>query len=181
MKANLLFAVLVLFTSSLFSQNKRFSINTNLLNLAVSGPSASLSFQYTPKLALQVYGSYGNFNRYLPSSDYQFKTGIIDVKYSALKWLYVGPYLRYIDKRVQREGFVDNTGFFSISERDFHGKGISSGLLLGLQIPDTRFVNVEVFGGGGVGTYVWQRDYSRREKQGAFLDARLGILVGLKF
>lgn len=181
MKAKVLFAVLVLVSSSLLSQDKRFSINTNLLNLAVSGPSASLGFQYSPKLALQIYGSYGNFNRYLPSSNYQFKTAIIDVKYSAVKWLYLGSYLRYIDKRVQREGFVDNTGFFSISDRDFHGKGISSGLLLGLQIPETRFVNVEIFGGGGVGTYVWQIDYSGGQKQSAFLDARVGILVGLKF
>ncbi|WP_207532950.1 DUF3575 domain-containing protein [Desertivirga arenae] len=181
MKVTFLLALFIGLTSSLFSQNKRFSLSTNLLNLAVSGPSASLSYQYTPKLAFQVYGSTGNFNKYLPSSDYQFKTAILDVKYSPLDRLYVGPYLRYIDKRVQREGYVDHTGFISVSERDFHGKGISSGLLLGFKIPDTRFVNVEIFGGGGIGTFVRQRDYSGQEKQSAFLDGRVGILAGLKF
>lgn len=180
MKTNILITILVCLSISVFSQNKRFSVSTNLLNLAVSGPSASLSYQYTPKLAFQVYGSSGNFNKYLHNSQYQFKTAILDVKYFLFEELYVGPYIRYIDKKVQRDGYVDRTGFISISARDFHGKGISSGLLLGFQMADSRYLNFEVFGGAGYGKYIFERDYSGKEKQQGFIDGRVGMLVGLK-
>ncbi|WP_431844444.1 DUF3575 domain-containing protein [Pedobacter superstes] len=85
MKTNILLTILLCLSISVFSQIKRFSVSTNLLNLAVSGPSASLSYQYAPKLAFQVYGSSGNFNKYLHSSQYQFKTAILDINTFYLK------------------------------------------------------------------------------------------------
>lgn len=187
MKINIIFLLVVVGLShSAFSRNKRFSLNTNLLNLAISGPSLSLSYLYTPKLTFQVYGSSGSFDKYLlTTSQYRFKTAIFDVKYSIVQGffegLYAGPYLRYIDKKIKREGYVHNTGFVSISSRDFHGEGISTGLSLGFQIQDTRFINLEMFGGAGYGKFFSQRDYSGHEKQKGFLDGRVGILVGLKF
>ncbi len=182
MKANILLAVFIGLSLAAFSQNKKFSISTNLLNLVVSGPSLSLSYLYTPALSLQVYGSTGNFL----NSQHRFKTAIFDVKYSVfkgglLKEFYTGPYLRYIDKKIKREGYIDNSGFVSTRSRDFHGKGISSGLLLGFQMQNTRLVNLEIFGGAGYGKYIYEKDYSGIEKQKGFIDGRVGILLGLKF
>ncbi len=185
MKINILLAVLIGLSLSAFSQNKKFSISTNLLNLAVSGPSLSLSYLYSPKLSFQVYASTGSFDKYLVNTQYRFKTAIFDVKHlvvqGVFKGLYAGPYVRYIEKEIRKEGYVDKTGFVSISSRDFHGKGISSGLSLGFQIQNTRLVNLEMFGGAGYGKYISQRDYSGDEKQNGFIDGRVGILVGLKF
>ena len=162
------------------SQDKRFSLSTNVLNLAAEGPSLSLSYQYSPKLAFQVYVSSGNFDRYLSSGEYQFKTAVLDTKFFVGQQFYAGPYFRYIDKRVKREGFVDHTGFIGQSERDFHGHGMSAGVLLGWKVYGSRALDIETFAGTGYGKFLWQKDYSGQNKKTGFIDGRVGLLVGLK-
>ncbi|MBC8053147.1 MAG: DUF3575 domain-containing protein [Sphingobacteriaceae bacterium] len=163
-----------------YSQDQKVAISTNVLNFVVGGPSLAISYRQSPKWGFQLYGSYGRFN-YLPSSEtYNFKTGIIDLRYSLYEFLYVGPYLRYIEKEVKREGYIHPTGFFSIGSRDFRGKGISSGLVLGLVLPDSEWLNVEAFAGAGYGLFLSQKDYSGDDKRKDFYDVRIGLLFGLK-
>jgi hypothetical protein len=184
MKNNLLLFLGFLFTAATVSgQAQRFAISTNLFNIILSGPSLAVSYHKSQRLSFQLYGAYGRFG-YFSDEDprYEFKTGILDLRYTVIKHVYLASYLRYIDKFVRRDGYVDRTGFFSVSERDFHGKGISGGLLFGLNLADlSKRVNLEAFAGGGVGKFISQRDYANNEPTDLFLDARLGLLLGLKF
>ncbi|MEJ6980659.1 DUF3575 domain-containing protein [Pedobacter sp. P351] len=176
-----LFLIGLFFAYSAYPQDKKFTISTNLLNLAVAGPSLALNYKQNSRLSFQLYGSAGDF-RYLPfNQTYSFKTGILDLKYTVFEFLYVGTYLRYIEKQVKREGYVDNTGFVSISSRDFQGKGLSSGLLLGVTMVESRFFNLETFAGAGYGRFISQKDISNNEKQNGFVDGRIGLLAGFKF
>ena len=86
-----------------------------------------------------------------------------------------------IEKEVKREGYVDNTGFFSINSRDFQGKGLSSGLLLGIIVMDTPRFKLETFAGAGYGKFLSQKDSFNNEDQNGFVDGRAGLLAGLKF
>lgn len=173
--------IFLLFAYSAYAQDKRITISTNLLNLAVAGPSLAINYKQSPRLNFQLYGSTGDF-RYLPfNQTYSFKTGILDLKYTVFDILYVGTYLRYIEKEVKREGYVDNTGFVSISSRDFQGKGLSSGVLLGITMLDTRLFKLETFAGAGYGKFLSQKDTFNNEDQNGFVDGRVGLLAGLKF
>jgi len=182
MKINLtLLLISVCLASSAYSQEKKITVSTNLLNLTVAGPSLAINYKQSERLSFQLYGSTGDFN-YLPfNQNYKFKTGIIDLKYSVFEILYVGTYLRYIEKEVKREGYVDHTGFFSINSRDFQGKGLSSGLLLGIIMMDTRHFKLETFAGAGYGKFLSQKDSFNNEDQNGFVDGRVGLLAGLKF
>ncbi len=134
MKRRLFFILIMMFfVLRTNAQVKRIAISTNLANLAVRGPSLAISYQASPRLGFQVYGSTGNFNHLRTfSADYKFKTAILDVKYTFFDTFYIGPYVRYIEKRVKREGYTPSTGFFGVHSRDFYGKGLSSGLLAGV-------------------------------------------------
>ncbi|MBC7912622.1 MAG: DUF3575 domain-containing protein [Pyrinomonadaceae bacterium] len=172
-----LFVLLSLFQSPVFSQNSKFAISTNLLNLAAKGPSVALSYKATPHLSYQIYVSQGRL-----TENYNFKTALIEMKYAFWDFMYVGPYLRYIEKRVQREGITDNTGLFSTPDRNFYGQGISSGLTLGIKPIESDKLMVECFAGLGYGRFVKQIDYDNpKDRRSAFPDARVGLLVGFKW
>jgi hypothetical protein len=182
MKTNIpLLLISVCLTYSAYTQEKKVTVSTNLLNLAVAGPSLAVNYKQNARLSFQLYGSTGDF-RYLPfDQTYKFKTGIIDLKYSVFEILYVGTYLRYIEKEVKREGYIDHTGLISINSRDFQGKGLSSGLLLGIIMMETRRFKLETFAGAGYGKFLSQKDNFNNEDQAGFVDGRAGLLAGLKF
>ena len=181
MKTTITFLISLCITYSAYSQERKLTVSTNLLNLTVAGPSLAVNYKQNERLSFQLYGSTGNF-KYLPfEQNYKFKTGIIDLKYSLFEILYVGTYLRYIEKEVKREGYVDNTGFFSINSRDFQGKGLSSGLLLVIIMMDTPRFKLETFAGAGYGKFLSQKDSFNNEDQNGFVDGRAGLLAGLKF
>lgn len=160
--------------SNIHSQERKVSINTNILNLVASGPSLAVNYDMSINWSIQLYGSTGRFN----GIGYTFKTGVIDFKYRLSKNMYVGPYLRYIEKKIYRPGYVDATGFFSTPGRDFQGRGISPGASFGFNIVDNKRLNIEAFVGGGYGKFISQRG----DKTGSgFLDARIGILTGVRF
>lgn len=182
MKKNIvLFLTSLCLTYSAYPQEKKVTISTNLLNLAVAGPSLAINYKQNARLSFQLYGSTGDF-RYLPfDQTYKFRTGILDLKYSVFQIMYIGTYLRYIEKEVKREGYVDNTGFISISSRDFQGKGLSSGLLLGIIMMETRRFKLETFAGAGYGKFLSEKDNFNNEDRVDFVDGRVGLLAGLKF
>jgi hypothetical protein len=178
------FVLFVLFSLKTYGQDKKLTISTNLANLVFLGPSLAINYQASSQLGFQIYGSTGHSNII---DVYKFKTLIFDVRRSILpeffQGVYVGPYVRYIEKQVVKEGYSDRTGFFSYlneRSRDFHGKGLSAGLLVGAKLIDAHSINVEAFCGGGYGKFISQRDYSGDSPRNGFLDARFGVLVGLK-
>ena len=170
-----LFILIFLFVAdNIHSQVRKVSINTNILNLVASGPSLAVNYDMSINWSIQLYGSTGRFN----GIGYSFKTGIIDFKYHLAKNMYVGPYLRYIEKTIYRPGYVDRTGFVSAPGRDFQGRGISPGGSFGFKIVNSKRLNIESFVGVGYGKFISQRG----DKTGSgFLDARIGILTGVKF
>ncbi len=170
----LLVIMLFVASSMLYAQERKFSINTNVLNLVARGPSLSLNYDMSTFWSIQLYGSAGSFN----GIGYSYKTGIIDFKYHLSENMYVGPYLRYIEKTIYRPGFVDRTGFFSTPGRDFQGKGLSPGANFGFNIINEKRFNLESFIGIGYGKFISQRG----DKAGSgFMDARIGVLTGVKF
>jgi hypothetical protein len=175
MKRVLFICLLLIFSSQSIAQEYKFAVSSNILNLALKGPSLSISYAVSDKWSIQGYGATGKSTLF---NNYQFKTGILDVRYHFWELAYVGPYLRYIEKSVQRDGFVNNTGFFSSHGRDFQGRGLSSGVCLGLQLTKSNRFNLETFAGAGYGGFISQQ--GDRTESG-FLDVRVGVLTGINF
>lgn len=169
-----LVTMLFLVTGKMYAQERSFSVSTNVLNLVAKGPSLAVNYDLSSLWSIQVYGSTGSFS----GIGYSYKTGIVDVKYHLGKSLYVGPYLRYIEKTIYRPGSVDRTGFFSTPGRDFQGTGLSSGVSFGFDIINNKRFNIESFIGTGYGRFITQTG----DKTGSgFLDARVGVLTGVRF
>ena len=53
-----LIILLLLPINALFAQEKHFSINTNLANLAANGPSLAIEYVLNQKYSIQAYASY---------------------------------------------------------------------------------------------------------------------------
>jgi hypothetical protein len=173
------FCFIVLLITSFVSsaQDKKFAVSTNILNLAVLGPSIAFTYNADPRIGYQVYASQGGSEAYV----YKFKTAIVEARYTFWDYLYIGPYLRYIEKRVQQEGSSFSYIQFTPA-RNFYGKGISAGITLGFKSIDTKNVNLEAFGGLGYGKFIEQIDYDYpSDHRYGFPDARVGVLVGYKW
>ncbi|HEX8378814.1 MAG TPA: DUF3575 domain-containing protein [Pedobacter sp.] len=171
-------SLLVVFALSASSQDKKFAVSSNILNLAALGPSVAFTYNATPRIGYQVYASQGAIWVF----DYEFKTVIAEMRYTFWDYLYVGPYVRYIEKRVVRENEINSAAVFTVAGRNFYGKGISSGINLGFKYIDTKKVNLEAFAGLGYGRFIKQIDYDYpNDDRGGFPDARIGLLLGYKW
>jgi hypothetical protein len=173
--------MLLLFTLKLAAQDRQFSISTNVANLVFAGPSLALGYQTKGPVGFLLYGSAGQIKAPSESLSYKFKTVSLDARYLVLKYVYLATYLRYIEKQIKRDGYIDNTGFWSVSDRDFKGQGIAGGFLFGLTLADTKRLNLEAYGGPGYGRYISSKDVFTNDPPKDFLDVRAGLLVGIKF
>ncbi len=170
--------VIILFISisvnKVFAQQKCFSLNTNLANLAAKGPSLSLEYQFSKKWSIQGYLSKGEINL---GNNYSYKTAIIDFKQKIDKQLYTSSYIRYIEKDVYRP-YVFHPIISIDNGRDFKGKGISVGQSIGYKVFKNKLYNLDLFAGAGYGGFIEQT--GDRNKLG-FIDVRIGILTGINF
>ncbi|HEY0057049.1 MAG TPA: DUF3575 domain-containing protein [Pedobacter sp.] len=168
----------VIISLSVYAQDKKFALSSNLLNLAALGPSVAFTYNTSPRIGYQIYASTGSISAF----EYDFKTVIAEVRYTFWDYVYVGPYIRYIEKRVVREGSPNQTGLFTIPGRDLDGQGLSSGLVGGFKAIDTKKVNMEAFAGLGLGKFTSQIESGHRQKPTSwFPDARVGFLIGYKW
>ncbi len=167
----------LLFTLSMgyaIAQEKKFSVNTNLLNLAAQGPSLSLEYKLFPKWSIQAYASKGEINAL---DYYKYATIILDFKFKINESLYLSPYVRYIEKDIYNPG-ESGVSYFDIFQRDFKGKGISIGQAITYKIILNKTFNLESFVGGGYGTFLKKEG----DKPGNnFIDLRIGLLTGINF
>lgn len=168
--------IIILFFSlcKLNAQERKFSVNTNLANLAAKGPSLALEYQFSKKWSVQGYLSSGEINI---RNNYSYKTAIVDFKRKIDKQLYTSSYIRYIEKDVYRSSFGNNVLIFDPG-RDFKGSGISFGQSIGYKVFRNKFYNMDLFAGAGYGRFIEQS--GDRNKLG-FIDVRIGILTGLNF
>ena len=170
-----LITIILLYSiSNSYAQEKKFSINTNLANLAAKGPSVSLEYQLSNKWSIQGYLSKGEIN---VLNNYNYKTAIIDFKRKLDSQLYTSTYIRYIEKEIYRPSFGNNV-FTLDPGRDFKGKGISAGQILGYKYFPNKVYNLDLFAGIGYGGFIEQ---SGDKNKSGFLDLRIGILTGFKF
>ncbi len=170
----LMFMILMFSITTLFAQERKFSINTNIANFAAKGPSLSLEYQFSNKWSIQGYLSTGEIN---VVNNYTYKTAIIDFKRKIDKQLYTSTYIRYIEKDVYRP-YVFNAVISLDRGRDFEGKGISLGQSIGYKVFRNKVYNLDLFAGAGYGGFIKQT--GDRNKLG-FLDVRIGILTGFNF
>jgi hypothetical protein len=160
--------------NNVLAQQKHFSINTNLANLAAKGPSLSLEYKFTDKWSIQAYASKGDINFW---NNYSYQTLILDVKRHLDKQLYTSSYIRLIEKSVYRP-YVFNSVISLDNGRDFKGMGLSIGQTIGYEIFRKKTYNLDLFAGAGYGGFIKQA--GDRNKIG-FLDLRIGILTGVNF
>ncbi|TKB97780.1 DUF3575 domain-containing protein [Pedobacter cryophilus] len=170
----LLLSVIILCNKTSFAQIKRFSINTNLANLAAKGPSLSLEYKFSKKWSIQAYASKGEINI---GNNYSYKTAILDFKHKIDKQLYTSTYFRYIEKDVYRP-YVFHPVISLDNGRDFQGKGISMGQTIGYEVFRNKIYNLDLFAGAGYGGFIKQSGDRNRI---GFLDLRIGILTGFNF
>ena len=173
MKRVIFICLLLIVSGESIAQKYKFAVSSNVLNLVLQGPSLSVSYAVSDRWSVQGYGATGKSTFF---NNYKFKTGILDVRYHFWKLAYAGPYLRYIEKSVHSEGLV--YGFIGWPGRDFNGKGLSSGISLGLQLTKSNWFNLETFAGAGYGGFISQQ--GDRNNSG-FLDVRIGVLTGVNF
>lgn len=166
--------ILFLSVCNSYAQDKKFSINTNLANLAAKGPSLSLEYQLSNKWSIQGYISKGEINIL---NNYNYRTAIIDFKRNLDGRLYTSTYMRYIEKEIYRPSIGNNVLIFDPG-RDFKGNGVSAGQMLGYKYFPNKVYNIDVFAGIGYGGFIEQS--GERNKSG-FLDLRIGILTGFNF
>lgn len=171
--------ILILFISitsgNMFAQQKHFSINTNLANIAAKGPSLALEYKFTNKWSVQAYASKGEINIY---NYYSYKTLIIDVKHKIDKQLYTGSYLRFIEKNVLRYAETECNYPFCDKGKTLKGQGLSIGQTIGYEVFRKKTYNLDLFAGAGYGRFIRQEGDKNRL---GFLDVRIGVLTGLNF
>jgi hypothetical protein len=179
--------VLMAMFSSAFSQAKnksRFEIKTNLLNLIAGGPSAGLEYSLQKDWGIMLsaasgridYGDFGGVTRY--------KTTTLECrKYFSDQLLFIGPYIKNIEKQVSwQESVVGGTIPFSVGKnRDFIGNGFSAGATSGIKFPLSGNLNLELNSQLGYGRYYKMADKNNNLPSGNYLDARIGLWFGFRF
>ncbi|MBC7653450.1 MAG: DUF3575 domain-containing protein [Oligoflexus sp.] len=158
----------------LFAQEKKFSINTNLANIAAKGPSIALEYRFSDKWSVQAYASKGEINI---RNNYSYQTFIVDVKRHLDKQLYTSSYVRLIEKDVYRPS-IDYGFVYSTKGKELKGIGLSIGQTIGYEVFKYKTYNLDLFAGAGYGGFIKQQ--SDTNKYG-FLDLRIGVLTGINF
>jgi hypothetical protein len=169
-----LIILLLLPINALFAQEKHFSINTNLANLAAKGPSLAIEYVLNQKYSIQAYASYGEINI---RNNYQFKTLIIDVKRKIDKQFYTSSYTRLIEKDVYRPS-VDYSFVYATKGKELQGLGLSFGQTIGYEVFKKKTYNLDLFAGVGYGLFIKQ---TGDKNNMGFIDLRIGILTGINF
>ena len=156
------------------AQQKHFSLNTNLANLAANGPSLAIEYKFSPKWSVQAYASKGEINF---QNNYSYQTVILDLKRHIDKQLYTSTYIRVIEKDVYRPS-IDYSFVYATHGKNLKGVGLSIGQTIGYEVFRNQIYNLDLFVGAGYGGFVKQT--GDRNKMG-FIDLRIGILTGLNF
>lgn len=168
--------LVLLIANKVQAQEYKFSANTNILNLAMKGPSVAMEYRVSSHWGIQCYASAGKTNFW---NVYSYKTVIFDFKRQFATYFYTGPYIRFIDKTVYRP--ANNSSYFSYlldPGRDFRGQGISIGQTVGIRTLSSKRFNLDTFAGAGYGRFINQQ--GSRNRLG-FLDIRIGVMTGINF
>lgn len=173
----------IIFVTSAFCQetkDRRFEIKTNLLNLIAAGPSAAAEYNLRNNRSIMLsvaaghidYGDFGGITKY--------KTTTLEYrKYFADNILFVGPYIKNIQKQVlwQQSYLL----YFTIGQdRDFKGNGLSAGTSFGAKFRVSRKARVEINYQMGVGRYYNMRDKYGNLPSGNYFDTSIGIWFGFR-
>jgi hypothetical protein len=166
------------------SQSKHtgtFEIKTNLLNLIAAGPSLGLEYDLQNNFTIMFsagrgridYGDFGGVTRYTTST-FELR------KYSENKLLFIGPYLKNINKKVLSTQSII-AGMIPVGkERDFVGNGLSIGASTGIKFPLSHHLNVELNPQIGYGHYYKMTDKFNSLPTGNYLDARIALWFGFR-
>ena len=178
------FLLIVVYTVAQTKCNNGLEIKTNLLNLVALGPSIGIEYNlkndWTGMLSLASgkldYGDFGVTNYKTVTLEYR--------KYGLHNTMFVGTYLKNIQKRVFRDEVVSSSTaipFSIINKRDFIGNGLSAGATFGFKFLLYSNFSLELNSQIGVGRYYQMNDNTGNLPSGTYLDARLGLWLGFKF
>lgn len=175
---------IVVITSGQAKNKHKLEIKTNLLNLVAVGPSVALEYKLKENKSVMFsvasghldYGDFGGVTTYRTAT-FEFRHYLYD------NLVFIGPYLKNIDKRVfRKQFFMDGTIPFTIGEnRDFAGNGLSIGASFGIKLVLMSKLNLDINSQLGYGRFYKMTDKYANLPSGNYLDARMGIWLGYCF
>ncbi len=184
---HLLLAASLLFAVHVFCQQKNnLYLKTNLLSLVAQRPTITLEKSVTNKFSVEVSYVQGSFNNFLFTNEYNYNGILIKGKIyfepiaSGKVIGYGGVYLGNLKRKIESEGYVDNTGWINLPYKNLTANSIRGGGSLGVVcFSRSRFL-LDVCSSLGYGKYTKILEGSSKGKNG-YLDAQLWFSIGLRF
>lgn len=167
--------------------NQTVVLKTNVLNLIARGPSVSIEKFFPDRFSAELSFVSGRFDNILVADYYDYngfllrgKKYFTDVDFGKIS-PFGGIYAGNLKRNIQRDQYVNSSGYFGWPGRDFSANSIRAGASFGLTYITKSRVLIEGLGSLGYGVYttVYKQDIERRPTR--YLDTQTWLSLGYCF
>jgi len=161
-----------------------FEVKSNLLNLVAKRPSFSIEKTFSNKYGIELSYTSGELNigRYYKYDGFLLRAKKYSDEITPGELIpFYGLYVGNLNKTINRDGYMDRTGFISFASRNFKANSIRAGGNIGfLFIPRKRFL-LETTGALGYGRYFNITNYASNPNPNGYLDFQFWFSIGYIF
>ncbi len=180
-------------TSVSYSQDRkrivseRVIIKSNLFNLLAKRPALSIEKAFNTSMSSEISFVQGKFNSVLFTDKYKYNGFLIRIKkhFNEMETSSLNPYLGIyagnLKRDIQREGYIDKSGFVGYSAKDFATNSIRSGASGGLSYITRNYFIFDMQTSLGYGRYFNVKRSNDKANAKGYLDAQLWFSLGYCF